>query len=211
MVASADTAPLCVEGTCKCDTEVDACTGGEICIGKKCVAAACGDAPAACPENEECDSDVCKCPDSNGVKGPSCAGNPGGEFCDTTAAAPTCKCTADVDSCSGNLLAPNCDAAAGQCDCAPGDGGCAADSGTLCVDKKCMCGTIDACTDAKAPTCDFANSQCMCGTGPGCTDMTNADKCDDANNKCVCGETGDACDQTSDKPICKDGACAAKE
>ena len=110
MVASADTAPLCVDGTCKCDTEVDACTAGEKCIGKKCVAAACGDAPAACPENEVCDSDVCKCPDKNGINGTSCAGNPGGEYCDATADAPTCKCTDAVDSCSGNLLAPNCDA-----------------------------------------------------------------------------------------------------
>merc|ERR1712154_464895 len=77
-----------------------------------------------------------------------------------------------------------------------------ADSGTLCVDKKCMCGTIDACTDPKAPTCDFANSQCMCGTGPGCADMTNADTCDKDNNKCKCGEN-DPCGKDSEKPICK--------
>merc|ERR1711872_788786 len=91
----------------------------------------------------------------------------------------------DQDSCSGNLLAPNCNAEApqdpnddsntkkGVCECAPGEGACP--DGTLCVDKKCKCGDIPACKDAKAPTCDFANSQCMCGTGPGCADMINAD------------------------------------
>ena len=221
MVATADTAPVCVDGTCKCSKDVDACTGGKKCVGGKCVDAACGKAAAACPTDEVCDSDACKCPDKNDIKGPTCAGNPGGEVCDTTAEAPTCKCSADQDSCSGNLLAPNCNAEApqdpsdesntkkGKCECAPGEGACP--DGTLCVDKKCMCGDKPACEDAKAPTCDFANSQCMCGTGPGCADMTNADKCDDANNKCVCGETGDACDQTSDKPICKEGACVAKE
>ena len=218
MVASADTAPVCVSGTCACSASEAACTGGKKCVGGKCVDAACGKAAAACPTDEVCDSDVCKCPDTNGIKGPTCAGNPGGEVCDTTASAPTCKCTADQDSCSGNLLAPNCNAEApqeadptkkGVCECAPGEGACP--DGTLCVDKKCKCGDIPACKDAKAPTCDFANSQCMCGTGPGCADMTNADTCDVANNKCVCGTTGDACDQESDKPICKDGACAAKE
>jgi len=221
MVATADTAPVCVDGTCKCSKDVDACTGGKKCVGGKCVDAACGKAAAACPTDEVCDSDACKCPDKNNIKGPTCAGNPGGEVCDKTAEAPTCKCSADQDSCSGNLLAPNCNAEApqdpsdesntkkGVCECAPGKGACP--DGTLCVDKKCMCGDIAACEDPKAPTCDFANSQCMCGTGPGCADMPNADKCDDANNKCVCGTTGDACDRSSGKPICKDGVCVAKK
>ena len=203
-MATADTAPLCVSGTCKCAAAVDACTGDLKCISGTCQAT-CGDAPAPCPTNEVCDGGVCKCPDKNKVNGTSCAGNPGGEVCDPTADAPTCKCTVWVDSCSGNLLAPNCNATAGACQCAPGDGGCK--NGTLCVDGKCMCGDIPACDPASAsPTCDFANSQCMCGASPGCTDMPTTDTCDVENNKCLCG-TADPC--SGDTPVCKAGNCTA--
>merc|ERR1712136_566404 len=198
--------------------EEDIDCGGEAC--EPCALKnSCGKQPSckengAAPDCPDKTAEVCKCGSADGCMVATADTAP-------VCVSGTCKCSADQDSCSGNLLAPNCNAEApqdpnddsntkkGVCECAPGEGACP--DGTLCVDKKCKCGDIPACKDAKAPTCDFANSQCMCGTGPGCADMTNADKCDVANNKCVCGTTGDACDQTSDKPICKEGACAAKE
>ncbi len=207
------------DGQCKCAGV--ACSAGQRCDGKTCVADLC--AGSSCAGGETCDpaDGVCKC---GGAGGPICFD---GRACD----AANRRCITN-DQCAGVTCAggESCDPTDGLCHCGgPAGPTCGKDQtcdadrrvcleGDRCVHVTCAVGTCNAedglchCGDANATICSAAEV-CIAGVGSGAAPRC-ATVCDPAHSTCA---TGLSCQYGgSAVPICgtpgnvvQDAKCAA--
>ncbi|MBM4343079.1 MAG: putative metal-binding motif-containing protein [Deltaproteobacteria bacterium] len=199
--------------TAACDADGDACTAGDKCQDKVCLAGG----KKVCDDNEVCTADSCD------PKTGSCVfagGGQEGQACNADSSACTdgdkCtagKCTAGpLKNCNDNnaCTTDSCDAKAGCQNVpstAPCDDGNACTSGDQCAQGKCsgsavnvavLCDdkngcTTDTCDPAKG--CAYANNTAACEDGNVCT---TGDVC--ASGKCVAGASQCSCQSDTDCP-----------
>ena len=185
-----------------CDADGNACTVGDICSGKACVAGA----AKSCDDNDACTKDACDPKTGACSQTPilGCNGN----------------CAVDKDCDDGNSCTTAlCNAKSGKCDVTQVSGAC--DDGTLCTkDEACAagkcvgtkvdCSDNNPCTDDScdaAAGCVHVNNSASCNDGDVCTanDTCANAKCAGAPKKC---DDGDDCTKDSCNP--GDGSCNAK-
>ncbi len=185
-----------------CDADGDACTAGDACSAKVCVAGA----KKVCDDGEQCTKDACDAKTGACAYSPilGCGGN----------------CATDKDCNDSNpCTADACDANAGKCGYKVLTGAC--DDGSACTEK-------DACADGKCvgakKNCDDSNkcTDDSCDAVAGCVQVANNGACDDgdactASDGCAGGkcagiakkcDDGDDCTKDSCNP--GDGTCNAK-
>jgi hypothetical protein len=185
-VDSCDGKAGCVNAatTGACDADGDACTVGDACQSKVCVAGQ----KKSCDDGDACTTDACdiKTGACSHTAVVGCGGNcQNGGDCD------------DKNVCTGDSCA------AGKCvhlalDGTPCDDGTACTTGDACAKSKCV-GALLTCDDKNACTDD------SCDASSGCLNLNNAAACDDKDACTV----GDACSAGSCVPgkvkVCDDG------
>ncbi|MEY3012577.1 MAG: hypothetical protein RIT45_1312, partial [Pseudomonadota bacterium] len=183
-----------------CDADGNACTVGDACAAKVCVAGA----TKGCDDGDKCTTDACDA--KTGVCSNTVILGCGGNCQSVTDCDDGNTCTADAckdGKCAYSPLTGDC------------DDGSACTSGDVCTDGKCT-GAAITCNDGLLCTDD------SCDAGSGCVYVANNKSCDDGDactnaDACKDGKCGglakkcdDGDDCTTDSCNPGDGSCNAK-